>query len=212
MKTFFLVFCLLLLAGCSSAPTYDVPYTLPQLLEQSPLPAMPPSVYRTRLELILHLLILEDGSVSMVKLQNTSGSETWDSLAVVSIRKWRFAPATVNDKPIRLWIRQRACVQCVEPVMVPLSEIVLKSRDTADSVYAALQRGEDFGVLASKYSIASSRDHQGALGEVDIHRYTDAVQKVLIDLNAGEWSEPLSYGQNYIIFKKMKWEIRLEKN
>ena len=211
MKHIILFLCISLLAGCSSAPTYDLPYTLPQLLEQSPLPALPTSVYRTRLELSLHMLILESGSVGMVKLLNTSGSVSWDSLAVASIRKWRFAPATVNDKPIRLWIRQRACVQCVEPILIPLSEILLKSREEADSVYQALKRGEDFGSLAAKYSIAVSRERQGALGEVDLHRYTENIQRILQDLSADEFTEPINYGQNVIIFKKMKWEVRMEK-
>jgi TonB family protein len=211
MKYFMLFLFLSLLAGCSSAPTYDLPYTLPHLLEQSPLPALPPSVYRTNMELILHMLILENGSVGMVKFLNTSGNESWDSLAAESIRKWRFAPATVNDKPIRLWIRQRACVQCVEPLLLPLSEILLKSREEADSVYQALKRGEDFGLLAAKYSVAVSRERQGALGEVDIHRYTENIKKILQNLPAGEFTEPITYGQNTIIFKRMKWEVRLEK-
>ena len=86
MKRFMFILFLSLLAGCSSAPIYDLPYTLPHLLEQSPLPAMPPSIYRIRMELSLHMLILENGTVGMVKLLNTSGSETFSRALRKGIR------------------------------------------------------------------------------------------------------------------------------
>lgn len=54
---------------------------------------------------ILRYTILEDGSVGMTEVMSSSGSPRLDQAAAVIVRRWRFAPATQNGTPIRVWQR-----------------------------------------------------------------------------------------------------------
>jgi parvulin-like peptidyl-prolyl isomerase len=91
-----------------------------------------------------------------------------------------------------------------------LREIVCANSLIADSVYALLLGGEDFGKLVSKFSISKSRALNGDLGEVDIHRYTEEVQKALLHLRENEFTKPLAMGEQYAIFQRIVWDVRLQ--
>ena len=93
-----------------------------------------------------------------------------------------------------------------------LREIVCENSLVADSVYALLLAGEDFGKLVSGFSISKSKSDNGNLGEIDIHRYTEAVQKALLQLKENGFTKPLAMGDQFVIFKRIAWDVRLELN
>ena len=49
----------------------------------------------------LEVEILEDASVGEIRVIESSGSRLLDDSAVASVRKWHFAPATVDGTPVR---------------------------------------------------------------------------------------------------------------
>ncbi len=204
MKTIMFLLCSLILAGCCATNTNQSSIIQPQLLEICQLPAVPASIHTANFEINTDMLINEEGNVVHVKFLKGSGDSTWDSLAVKSIMSWKFSPALLGDKPIRTLIRRKIKLLFEEPVFLSLAEILCKDKADADSVYAALERGEEFGSLAEMYSISNARTNKGVLGSINICRYTLEIQSVLKRLDENEYSKPIVYGKNYIIFKKLK--------
>ena len=193
---------LIFFAGCCITKPEDniIP---PQLLEIYQLPTVPSSIYRDNFTIEADMFIKEDGSVGDVKLLTKSGSPEWDSLATIALTKWRFSPAMLGGKPIRTLIRRKIIVKFAEPEYMNLAEILCDNKSAADSVYGELKNGEDFGSLARNCSISQSKNTYGMLGEVNLQRYTLEMQEVLMKLKPGEFTEPIKYGNNYIIFKRL---------
>lgn len=54
-------------------------------------------------EVRLDVHVDADGSVSDVRLKQSSGSDTLDRTAVETVKKWRFKPATVDGRPVAEW-------------------------------------------------------------------------------------------------------------
>ncbi len=54
-------------------------------------------------EVRLDVHVDADGTVSDVRLKQSSGSDTLDRTAVDTVRKWRFKPATVDGRPVSEW-------------------------------------------------------------------------------------------------------------
>jgi TonB family protein len=201
-RAIFLIIAAIFSGCCATAPP-DIPYTLPQLVEQTPLPAIRAKTLSMLFELDLRMLIGEDGSVRMVELLNSSGDRNWDTLATARIKEWKFSPARYNNQAIRLWIRQRITVKSAEPMLMMLAEIILPSRQIADSVYALLQNGGDFSTLARQFSITNSRENGGFLGEVDVFQYPIKVSDHLKNLSPGGYSAPIELGFRYGIFRRV---------
>jgi peptidyl-prolyl cis-trans isomerase SurA len=84
-----------------------------------------------------------------------------------------------------------------------LSANDLKDRRTqADRVVAAARRGEDFAVLAHRYSEdASTRSQGGALGQLKPGQLPAALDAVALSLDVGEVSEPVRSGTDFVILK-----------
>jgi TonB family protein len=150
------------------------------------------------------LFILEDGSVNNIRLRKASGDAAWDSLAAASIRQWRFVPAHLENHPVSAWFRLRLMVRYANPQYLSLAEIMCPTKEKADSVYDALEKGEDFGELATLYSVAPSRERKGELGEVDINLYSENVCEVIKHLGVEEFTKPIKYGDLFAIFKRLK--------
>lgn len=203
MKRWILSLGLCCLLGCSSSQQ-AVDDSIPQLLMRTPLPPVPATVVSTHFEMDMVLYILDDGTVEHVKLRKASGDPDWDSAAVASILKWRFSPARIDDNPISTWYRIKTTVRYANPRYCCLAEIVCSTSEKADSVYAALVRGEDFAVLAQKYSVAPSKEKNGMLGEIDVNLFPESICKVLRGLDKGDFSKPVKHGDKYVIFKKIK--------
>jgi len=193
----------LLLCGCSSMNQLDGEISSPELLKQYPLPSVPLSIYSPSFALNLRLLILDNGSVKEVTILNKTGNAEWDSLACESILKWKYLPAHIKNKPVSMWVSQKVCVEFADPVYVSLAEILCDTLETARKVYEALIRNEDFGMLAAKFSADPSRGNNGLLGKVDIRLFPDYIQREILKLKVNEFTGPIKYGNQYIIFKKL---------
>jgi TonB family protein len=202
MKTLTFSLCLLFLFGCASSQT-TVDMSVPQLLVKYPLPTVPNKAYKPNFEIEMQMLIAENGTVSQVKLLNSSGSNDWDSLAVETIKKWRFSPAIIDNKPVSRWIHQKALVMYTNPLYLNLGEILCKTSSEADSVYTYLKNGVNFSELVMQHSIAVTRDKNGELGEVNIYQYSEQISNILVHLNVDEFTKPIQYGYKYIIFKRL---------
>lgn len=211
MKPLFLFLSLLVLwYGCASIQPQEMPNALPHLIEQEPFPPMSFVISKSHNEFDLKLQIDEKGSVLKAEIMNPTGDAEWDSIAVQRIGKWRFSPAIHEGNPIRMWVNIRAYVRAEEPQTMGLAEFVCMDMHLADSVYTLLVGGEDFGKLASLLSVSKSKANNGELGQVDIHRYTEKVQRSLRRLKDNEFTEPIVMGQQFVIFKRLTTNAPLQ--
>jgi hypothetical protein len=189
--------------GCSSMQQMNEG-TAPKLLIQSPLPPFPETLTRPVFELETVLFIMEDGTVGKTRMLKGSGDATWDSLALSSIRQWRFTPARMDNKPVGSWFHMQSTLRYANPQLMNLAEILCTTEDEADSVYNAIQQGQNFNELAMRYSVDPSREMSGMLGEVDINLYPENIRKPLNKLSIDGYTKPLQYGDLYAIFKRLK--------
>ncbi len=194
-----------LFAGCTSTqPISEL--ILPELLIQQPLPPFPVQVISPILKIELEILVVEDGSVRYARLLNTSGNIEWDSAALTAVKHWIYSPAVYQGKPVRLWLHQTATVQFSQPYLVPLAEIICSTRAEADSAFTRLEQGCQFCDMVLMYSISTSREQKGSLGEVNIRLYPDYIEHQLEQLAENQFTKPIKYGEKFIIFKRIKSE------
>jgi TonB family protein len=203
MKTLTFSLCLLFLFGCASSQK-TIDNSVPQLLVKYPLPAIPKRVYNSNFEIEMYLQIAEDGTISQVKLLNGSGSNGWDSLAVIIIKQWRFSPAYRDSKPVASWLHQKVLVKYTDPLYLNLGEILCKTSSEADSVYTALKNGANFIELVMQHSIDISRSKNGELGEVNIYQYPEYISSILEHIQIDEFTKPIEYGYKYMILKRIR--------
>lgn len=204
MKKIKFLFCFLMISGCSHFQPLENSFSEPKLLKQSPLPPVKQNFSRPEFDFYCEMLINENGDVERVKMLKSSGDKEWDSLAAISLYSWKFSPALKNGNPVSLSIRRKFVVVFENPKYMMLAEIQLKNLQIADSVYKALTEGADFSSLAVLFSSSPSKERKGLLGRVDIRNYSREIYKVLADLDEDEFTKPLKYGEQYIIFKRMK--------
>jgi len=57
-------------------------------------------------KVILELLILADGSVGEVRIEQSSGFKRLDRAAMKAVKRWRYIPAQQGDKAIEYWYQQ----------------------------------------------------------------------------------------------------------
>ncbi len=198
------LFCVLTFAGCSIFQPEESSIIQPKLLKQSALPPIKQSAFSDSYEFYCQLVINKDGNVEKANLLTSSGDKTWDSLTTTSLLAWKFSPAIVDGKPIRLTIRRKFIVMYERPILISLAEIQVKDISLADSIYKALVDGSDFSMLALKYSISSSRELKGYLGVVDVNHFSKDICDVLSRLEESEFTSPIKYGENFIILKRLK--------
>ena len=195
---------LLLVGGCSSLPQAETPDTLPKLVYQTPLPPWPAEMPNRQISVDVKFLIAADGSVRRAELLTPTRFKAWDKEAVDELLKWRFAPATVDGKPIMLWIKQTVYMRFEEPLIMTLAEIVCPSSVLADSVYQMLSSGTAFEILARNFSTAESRTSGGSLGSLNIRTLPISIQDQLTKLREGEFTRPLPLGNDFVIYKRLK--------
>jgi parvulin-like peptidyl-prolyl isomerase len=197
--------CLFFIApGCMVFQPDETTLIQPKLLRQSELPPLRESILSNRFEFYCEMLVNINGDVERAKLLTGSGDETWDSLAALSLLDWKYTPAIYDGHPIKLMVRRKIKVIFVEPKVISLAEIQIDNLAQADSVYNALLSGADFTTLVLKYSISPTRKIKGYLGEVNIKHFSESISVALSNLNEGEFTKPLSYGEHFIIFKRLK--------
>ncbi|GEM_PF-4688965 len=91
--------------------------------------------------------------------------------------------------------------QFAKPAMVSFSEIVVDSKATADEVVAELKKGESsFADLASRYSMATTREAGGERPEMPIQSITQPqVREVAENLPVGQVSDPIDANGSFVI-------------
>ena len=203
MKKIIFICLFFITSGCTVFQPDESALIQPKLLRQSELPPLRESLLSNRFEFYCEMLISTNGDVERAKLLTGSGDETWDSLAALSLLDWKYTPAIYGGHPIKLMVRRKIKVVFVEPKVLSLSEIQLNNPSQADSVYQALISGADFTTLVLKYSISSTREKKGYLGDVNIKHFSDNISFALSELGEGEFTKPLRYGEHYIIFKRL---------
>lgn len=203
MKFTILLLGLLFLVGCTSMELMNEG-TAPKLLIQSPLPPFPETLTRPVFVLETVLFIMEDGTVGKTRMLKGSGDATWDSLALASMRQWRFTPARMDNKPVGSWFHMQSTLRFANPQLMNLAEILCTTEEEADSLYNLIDQGQSFNELAMRYSVDPSREMSGMLGEVDINLYPENIRKPLSKLLIDDYTKPLKYGDLYAIFKRLK--------
>jgi parvulin-like peptidyl-prolyl isomerase len=84
--------------------------------------------------------------------------------------------------------------------MYHLSWIFLRSKSIADALLARIKAGEDFGKIASIYSMDPSREANGDLGFKTMGTMPANVDEVIRGMSPGEISEAIPYDYYYAIF------------
>jgi TonB family protein len=203
MRSIMFLVCIVCFVGCSVMKhTQDA--SVPQLLLKHPLPPIPESFPGSSFDLDVVLFILEDGSVGKARLLKGSDDTSWDSLALTSIKEWRFTPARAENQPISTWFHLRTTVRYAKLQIMNLAEILCTTREEADTVYNAIERGQEFGDLAMRHSVDPSREMKGILGEVNINMYPENIYKSLEKLVIDTYTKPMKYGDLYVIFKRVR--------
>ncbi|MBN1398635.1 MAG: peptidylprolyl isomerase [Bacteroidetes bacterium] len=201
MRFTILLLCAICLIGCASMKHAADP-SAPKVLLKQPLPPIPESITRLSFDLEVALFILQDGSASKAKMTKGSGDAEWDTVALASIKSWRFSPAKHNGQPVNSWFFLRTNVRVADMQIMNLAEILCTTRQEADTVYKAISEGRDFGELAMKYSVSPTREMKGFLGKTNISMYPEYVSKELEKLRVNEYTKPIKYGDLYAIFMR----------
>jgi TonB family protein len=202
MKKLIVLSCLFIMMGCSEEQIVERTTTLPTLLEQTELPPIPQRIIGPEFRLVIRMLVNEEGAVNKAKLLIGSGLSDWDSLALKSILKWKYEPATIENKPVSIWLVQKVRVQFECPCYIFLSQILCDSYDTALLVVSKLNEGSDFGELALKYSCDSTKVVGGFIGKKDVMLYPQSIYRVLKRLSVDQYTQPIEYGKRFAIFKR----------
>lgn len=201
MKKLLVVLFVFLIAGCGTTQIPQSTGDQPEVISMAPLPPYPSTFPMAGLRFTVMLHVMEDGTVGEASMVGSSGITEWDSLAVQSVKQWKFQPARQNNKPVASWLRQAVIVQVQEPIVMYLGELVMARKESADSLYALLTNGMTFEALA-KQSVAASRDHGGYLGAVDLAIFPKPVRDQLKVLDIGDITKPIKMGSDWVIYKR----------
>jgi len=73
----------------------------------APKPRYPESARRDGKEgrVLLRVLVNEEGRSASVEVNRSSGVESLDQAALEAIKRWRFSPARLGDRPVESWVR-----------------------------------------------------------------------------------------------------------
>jgi hypothetical protein len=190
--------------GCAGSKEAENRSSQPALLKTVPLPAITSKTSSAGMQLNALFHIMNDGAVSNVKLLGSSGDAEWDSLACLSMMRWRFAREPRGTQPSERWVRYSVVVreQTREPMVLMLGAISASSAHESDSLYTMLAGGVEFDQLARDVYGVAKGDRDGFLGAVDITLYPTQVREALEQLHENEISHPIKVGDRYVIYKR----------
>lgn len=204
MKKIFFICLFFIASGCAVFQPDETTLIQPTLLKQSELPPLRESITNNYFEFYCEMMIDTDGNVARARILNGTNDPVWDSLAVLSLMDWKYTPAIYGGHPINLLVRRKVKVVYSEPRYISLAEIQCNRREDADSVYSALLNGIDFTSLVLTYSTSSSKVRNGLIGDVNVKHFSDEISLAISRLNEDEFTKPLSYGNHFIIYKRLK--------
>ena len=184
---------LLVLVGCGSTEEVAVPTERVELISMTPLPVIKsmPQVMGMKLNVLVH--VLKDGTVENVRMLGSSGDSEWDSLAVESMKLWRYAPVRRGGVPSDIWFRQLVVVQIQEPIVMTIGEIASNSLRAADSLFALLERRVNLDPLFER-----------TIGTFDLSKYPRNIRDEVKRLRRDDYTSPIRVGDNYIIYKRFR--------
>jgi TonB family protein len=183
---------LLVFAGCAVTQQIEVPAEQVELISATPLPPLKSISYAGGVKLSLLLHVVQDGTIESAKMLGSSGDDQWDSLALRSIKQWRFSAPRRDSVPTDVWVRQPVIVQVQEPIVMTVGELISADLHEADSLYALLEKGHALDTL-----------FKHTPGAVDIFIYPQRVRDQLKKLREGEITRPLRVGDKYVIYKRL---------
>ncbi len=184
---------LLMLAGCGGSQQIAVPTERLELISMTPLPPVTSISYAMGMKLNLLIHVLQDGTVESVRMLGSSGDGEWDSLALQTMKQWRYAPPRRDGVPTDMWFRELVVVQIQEPIVMTIGELVTASSLEADSLYSLLVKGTDLDPLFRQTT-----------GTFDIMKYPPTVREKLRKLGRGECAGPFQVGDKYVIYKRFR--------
>ncbi len=202
------IFLLLLLTGfllfsVMHCATQRKTYTL---FERTELPVFPGETDSGELLLEVLFYINADGSVDDVQLQNTSGYESWDSLALDKMKQWRFK--VPEEERSGIILRKNINVQLLPSEILNLGVLIAESENDAKILHNRLRAGINFDRLVRQASENSPLIRDGYyLEEVDTIDFPADLSKILLDLEAGDYSRPVLWEGDFVIFRR--YENRL---
>jgi TonB family protein len=90
--------------GIASLSNYELAYPDYKV---NPKPHYPYVARRRGYEgiVVLKVLVMEDGRVGEIRIEESSGFEILDEAAIKSVRKWVFSPAKRNGIPVSSWVK-----------------------------------------------------------------------------------------------------------
>lgn len=181
----------LLIAGCAMPRQVELSGAALELVSMTPLPPIKFATYAGGMKLNVLLHVMQDGSVETVKMLGSTGDAEWDSLALQSMKQWRYAVPRREGVPVDAWFRQLVVVQIQEPIEMTIGELTASSARAADSLYALLNKGSRMDTL-----------FRNNLAAVNIMKYPQHVRERLKKLDQDEFTPPLRVGEEYIIYKR----------
>ncbi len=193
---------LLLLTGCATSNRGIAPEPRTELILLTPLPPLTSRAMAFGVKLNVMFHVLPDGTTKEASLLNSSGDPDWDSLALDSLRLWRFTPLVREKEPPDRWVRYGVVVQVQEPIVMRLAEMVIPDRQRADSLFTLLKEGSDFESLGAKSLTGGTEGTWKPPELVNLARYPGHVREKLCTLRTDQFTEPIRIGLTYVIFKR----------
>jgi parvulin-like peptidyl-prolyl isomerase len=112
-----------------------------------------------------------------------------------------------NGRPVPAWIRFPVTLRFAEAHPIPLAEIVVSTQSLADSIYALILEGSDFGTLAIRYSQGPTARDSGYLGSRPLKDFPLAVQMAITSVGPGQVTRPILFEGRYVIYMRLRREV-----
>ncbi len=196
---YFLTLFLALFIGCSLTQQTQLPPDQPELISMVPLPPLSsmPAAGGLKINVIIH--VMENGTVENARLVGTSGDPAWDTLALQSMKQWRYASSGQSR-----WIRQLVVVQIQEPVILDVAEFECARLQVADSLAAALNKAADVSVILKGAAAPGSEVKANVRKAVSIAVYPKRIRDELLKLADGGNTAPIKVGDKYFVYQRLK--------
>ncbi len=178
-------------SACAIPRQLELPTTQLELIGMTPLPPIKSPSFAGGMKLNVLLHVMQDGSVETVRMLGSSSDAEWDSLALLSIKQWRYSPPRREGVVTDAWLRQLVVVQIQEPIEMAIGEIPSPNLRAADSLYVLLEK---------RVNLDTAFRH--GKGTVNVLTYPQQVREKLRRLSEGEYTAPLRVGDQYIIYKR----------
>lgn len=184
------------LTGCGTTTT------MPQAQERAELPVFPGEVPTDVVELPAIFHIERDGSVKDVQLLETSGNSEWDTVAADSMKKWKFTPPEDDNE---VYIRKNIKITFVRSKTIKLAMLVAHDEEEARLLHARLRTGLGFERLARQIDEGTAPGKEGKiLNEVNTSEFSANIERILLELDPGDYSNPVLYNGEFVIFKRYR--------